>query len=165
MITRVLLQSQQILTVYLKISNDPILHESGIPQGKSLKKLTTQSLSHSSLRVWRSRNFDVDDLLVLIGVPEFVASLRPEPHVVGIWFVTFFQPLFIEIIDKAGGRYPYEGGDYYHSTHDIVAQDEENFIDVDVFNDVPESFDYVLDGFFTNALQHEYFLVVVFTDL
>lgn len=40
-------------------------------------------------------------------------------------------------------------------TDDVVAKESQNSVDVDLFDDIPESLDYVLNGLLTNAFVAE----------
>lgn len=84
-------------------------------------------------------------------------------------FVPFFpllrliQTFFIEIIDQKGYRNPNGGGEQYDRANDIISQKEQQFINVDLFDDIPKSFDNILNSFFANSLQFDVMKVTLFS--
>ena len=95
----------------------------------------------------RLRYFYVDDPPVIrrMDVVPFLEPLLPA-H--------FDPPSFpIHETDYQAGRYPNHCRHQHHGADDVVPQEQQNFIYVDVFDNVPKSFDDILDRFLAVTLN------------
>lgn len=61
----------------------------------------------------------------------------------------------VEVADEAARGNPEESCDRYYSHDDVVPQESEDFIDVDVFDDIPESLNHILNCLLANSLVAE----------
>ena len=68
--------------------------------------------------------------------------------------VLFLAPaLSIHVVDHAARRYPQQSRHQNDSSNYVISQKQQNFIYINIFNDIPKSLDYILHGFLTVTLQ------------
>lgn len=63
-------------------------------------------------------------------------------------FQLFFSSFPVYVTDNATSRYPKNRSDQHYSSYNVISQKQQHFVYVDVFYNVPEAFDHILNGFF-----------------
>ena len=59
-------------------------------------------------------------------------------------FVYLFRPLSVNVGDEARDGDPKDETDNDHGAHDVVLQELEHRVDVEIVDEVPNSFDHIL---------------------